>query len=173
MQQQPDPFKLSFFHQLMPHRQITLTLAAPMEQACQRLDEAFADDIFLRGGFWQVSRHYWGHINNNQFILHGPKAYRQFCFRTRGSLDNQREQLVVQLLIQLSRRDIFGLLYSLAFVLGFLLLVAKEGGGLWLPFLPFFVGFTYVMTQWHLSHYSTEISKLVTDIIKDIPLNSN
>lgn len=164
--------KLSFFRQLIPHRQITLTFSTSIEQACQRLDKAFACDISLGGSFWQWPRHYWGHINGNQFVLHGPKAYRQFCFRTRGSFDVQGEQLVIQLWIQLSRRDVLSLLYSLAFVLGFLFLASKEGGVLMLPFLPFFLGFTYVAVQWHLSHYSTEIGKLVADIINNIPLNS-
>ncbi|WP_299402608.1 hypothetical protein [Acaryochloris sp. IP29b_bin.148] len=173
MQNQPDPFKLSFFRQLIPHRQIMLTISIPMNQASQRLEEAFVDDIFLRGSFWRCSRHYWGHMHGKHFVLHGPKAHRQFCFRTRGILDNRGEQLVVQLLIQLSRRDIFGLLYSLAFVLGFLFFASREGGIFLMPFLPFFVGFIYVMVQWHLSHYSAEISKLVAEIIKGLPLTSD
>ncbi|WP_299484581.1 hypothetical protein [Acaryochloris sp. IP29b_bin.137] len=169
MQKQPDPFKLSFFRQLIPHRQMTLTLSEPKQQAYQRLEAAFADEIFLGGGFWQRSQRYWGHINGNQFILHGPKAYRQFCFRTRGSLDSQGEQLVVQLLIQLSRRDIYGLLYTLIVLLVALPIVLSWWG---VQLMPLYLGFIYGMVQWHLSHYSTEISKLVANIISDIPLDS-
>lgn len=170
MQKQPDPLKLSFFRQVIPHRQITLTLSAPLEQAYQRLEAAFADDIFLGGGFWQRSQHYWGHINGNQFILHGPKAHRQFCFRTRGSLADQGEQLEVQLLIQLSRRDIYGLLYILIFLFVALPLVLSWWG---VQLMPFYLGFIYGMVQWHVSHYSTEISQLVANIINDIPLKSD
>lgn len=173
MQQQSDPIERPFFRQWIPHRQITMTLTIPMEQAYQRLDEVLAEDIVLGGSFWQWPRHYWGHINGNQFVLHGPKAHRQFCFRTRGSLIAQGEQLIVQLWIQLSRRDVFSLLYSLAFVLGFLFLGAQEGGVVFLPFLLFFLGFIYLAVQWHLSHYATEISKLVVDIINGTPLTSN
>ncbi len=128
MQTHPDPFKLSFFRQLIPHRRLTLTLSAPIEQAIQRLEDTFADDILLGGGFWRRSQRYWGHISGNKFILHGPKAYRQFCFRTRGALNSQGEQLVVQLLIQLSRRDIYGLLYTLAFILVGLPIVLRLWG---------------------------------------------
>lgn len=94
----------------------------------QRLEDTFADDILLGGGFWRRSQRYWGHISGNKFILHGPKAYRQFCFRTRGALNSQGEQLVVQLLIQLSRRDIYGLLYTLAFILVGLPIVLRWWG---------------------------------------------
>lgn len=170
MKTQPDPFKLSFFRQLIPHRRLTLTLSAPIEQATQRLEDTFADDIFLGGGFWRRSQRYWGHINGNQFILHGPKAYRQFCFRTRGMLDSQGEKLVVQLLIQLSRRDIYGLLYTLAFILIGLPIVLRWWG---VQLMPLYLGFIYVMVQWHLSHYSTEIRQLIADIINDIPLDPN
>ncbi len=170
MQQQQDLFKLPFVRQLLPHRRMMLTVPTSMEQAYQRLEEAFADDIFLGGNFWQLSRHYWGHINGNQFILHGPRAHRQFCFRTRGSLENRGDQLVVQLLFQLSRRDLYGLLYSLMFLLVGLQVVLRWWGML---LLPFYLGFIYVMVQWHVYHYSEEISKLVVDIIKGNPINSN
>lgn len=173
MQQQADPVERTFSRQWIPHRQITLILSIPMEQAYQRLDAVLAEDIFLGGSFWQWPRHYWGHINGNQFVLHGPKAHRQFCFRTQGSLCAQGEQLVVKLWIQLSRRDVFSLLYSLAFVLGFLFLGAKEEGVVFLPFFFFFLGFIYLAVQWHLSHYATEISKLVADIINETLLISD
>lgn len=179
MQKQLDPIKLSFFRQLIPHRQIALTLSTPIEQAYQRLDEAFAGDISLGGSFvqWpqhyleQIPRHYWGHINGNQFVLHGPEAYRQFCFRTRGFFAIQGEQLVLELWVQLSRRDVFGLLYVLAFVFGFLFFVVQEVGVVFIPFPLFFLGFIYLAVQWHLSYYAAEISKFVADIVNGTLLN--
>lgn len=89
------------------------------------------------------------------------------------TLTAQGEQLVVQLWIQLSRRDVFSLLYSLAFVLGFLFLGAQEGGVVFLPFLLFFLGFIYLAVQWHLAYYSTGISQLVADTINGTPLTAN
>lgn len=169
MQKQPNPFNQTFLRRLIPHRQITLTIPVSMAQACQNLEVAFADDILLGGSFWRLRRHYWGHINNNYLILHGPRAHRQFCFRTQGLLENHEDQTVLHLLIQLSRRDIYSLLFMVAFLL-VALPVVLQGWGVQL--MPFYLGFLYLMIQWHFQHYSTEISQFLTNIINDNPLES-
>lgn len=170
MHQQQPVFKQFFLCQLIPHRKVTLTLMVPIEEARQRLIRVFANDILLEGSFWRLTRHYWGHIHNNQIVLHGPQAHRQFCFRTQGLLEKHEGQIILRLLIQLSRRDLYGLLFAIVF-LAIALPTVLQGWGVQL--MPFYFGFLYVMVQWHFQHYAHEISILLANIINGVSLNSN
>ena len=144
-------------------RRVTITAPVPMMQASQNLKAALAEDIMLSGS-WQLTRRYWGHFSYPDLTLHGPRANRQFCFLTQGQLQrgSDREQTTLDISITLGQASEAQLLWLLV-MLPILLGVVLRWFGLFL--LPLFLGFFYSMTQWHFSHYTTEIRMLLKDLM--------
>lgn len=166
------PYYQLFLGQLIPSRRRSLTIPVPMKQAQQRLKIKFTKDIILKARQWkEPNRYYRGHLTQNQLILIGPRLYFLFMFRTHGRLISHRDLIVVQLQIQLNHQYIFILaLASIAiFLIVFLLPIFGWGG---LQLIPFYLGFFYVMVQWYLQYYSSEICEFLKDIITDSSIDA-
>lgn len=137
-----------------------------MDTARCRLAQCFTEDIVLPG-LLQSKRRYWGHLDGQTLVLHGPNANKQFRFLTKGHLTEVQSQTLLDLHILLSRQDIFSLLFVI-----FLLLVAVPlmFQALSIFLLPALLLFIYGMLQWHFQYYEKEISQLLLDIIMGVPV---
>ena len=144
-------------------RQVTVTAPVEVAQARKNLNAALTKDVVLSGHL-QSTRRYWGEFNYPYLTLHVPRANRQFCFLTQGQIKrgDDFEHTNLDIKIILGNADEAYLLWMLL-ALPIMLGVVLRWFGIFL--LPMFLAFFYGMTQWHLSYYAAEISKLLCDLM--------
>ncbi|WP_027269048.1 hypothetical protein [Leptolyngbya sp. PCC 6406] len=152
------------------HRRITLTVPVAIAVARQQLNFSLSREIVL-GGRFKLTRRYWGHFSADQLTLYGPRAQKQFCFRTQGQLSasDLPDHTRIDLDIYLRTLDLYLLLVAIAVVTTVLLAIFRLGG---LVLLPIFLGFFYLMVQWHFQYYATEITQLLKDLSTGVKVES-
>ncbi len=145
-------------------RRRSLVVPVAIAQAQANLRSALQTDIILQGN-WQLTRRYWGQVDVRTVTLHGPQAQRQFCFLTRGQLNEGEHPGETRLVldITLGRASQTQLAGAIAFLIIALTLVLHLWG---MILLPVFLGFLYGMTQWHFTHYAKEIERLLRQCLQ-------
>ncbi|MGB2926597.1 MAG: hypothetical protein WBB82_14960 [Limnothrix sp.] len=153
---------------LLLRRQIKINAQIPLDTAKNNLTTALSQDITLSGKF-QLTRHYSGHLRDNDLYFYGPRANRQFCFQTKSELIAENNTTTLIAKINLTNSDFYQLLSAVILLLIALAVMLRWG---FIFVLPIFVTFLYGMAQWHFQFYTKEITQLLTDIVLGKELNS-
>ena len=147
-------------------RTIEITVPISLAIAQQNIREGLYDDIVLSSKF-KVRRRYWGSADLNQVRFFGPKARKQFCFRTQGKLTGNQDETKLVATMRLCTFDFYQLLFA-ALVFSIILAIGMQEAAIF-PLLAFFL-FLYGMTQWHFEVYQRDIKCILTCLLKTEPL---
>lgn len=146
---------------LLLRRQVTVKVQIPIALARSNLATALSKEIALSGKF-QLTRRYWGHLSKNHLKFRGPKANRQFCFLIEGDLSDGGSEALFKGKMSLSNEDVYQLLSAVVVLFGILVVMLQWGA---MIAIPVFLGFIYMMVQWHFQFYAQEITQLLADLM--------
>ncbi len=96
------------------------------------------------------SRYFVQLINNNYFLIDGPRGYRRCCLKTQGRINstgNTNDAVIVELKMQLAKREILTMLGL--WLLGFFSLIIFYKTPIIILIL--FLHFTFIPTLWYTS----------------------
>lgn len=146
---------------LLLFRPIKINVQLPLNLVSNNVSSALSRSITLSGKH-QLTRRYWGKFEHDQIQFHGPRATKQFCFVVTGKFAQNDSNTIFTGQMYLSKGDRHQLFAAVVIICIFFTVLLRWGA---IFISPIFIGFIYVMAQWHFQFYCKEISQILTDLM--------
>jgi hypothetical protein len=139
------------FSYLIPYKCCNLCVPISLENLQKiLLDLSMTGIIDKRSNLFNSSesRYFVQLINNSYFLIDGPHGYKRFCLVTQGRINstgNTNDAVIVELKMQLAKREILTMVGLWLLGLFFLIIFYKSS----VIILILFLHFTFIPTLWY------------------------
>lgn len=137
-------------------------MSANIESVRKNLSTQLSDVVMIPAAAYRFERKFWGELNGDEVVLHGPKAYRQMQFLTVGQLTQDSEGTVLKAKMQVARKELISLGGLLIVVTGWIALIHWP---LLAAALPFYVFLFFAVIAWNFSKHMPEITNLLKQLM--------
>lgn len=144
------------------YKEISVRVPASIEAVRENLSAQLSDDVVIPAAAFRFERRYWGELQRDKVVLHGPKAYRQMQFLAVGKLTQDSEGTVLNAKMQVAKKELISLGGLMIVMTGWIALIHWP---LLAMALPFYVFLFFAVIAWNFSKHMPEITNLLKQLM--------